>query len=153
MFVVTLHYEHSSLVGMALVVLVLWLVQAAVGVTLFVSWLRHAHGRGARTVVTHVVSSLTGLAFWIWFVATGALAPAWIAFVVITIGNGFGDVMLLQRARRLDPAATTTAKAYRVAVSGAFRGALPPRVSFHAIFSGVVYFSCLGVCIGATIAG
>jgi hypothetical protein len=137
---------------MATVVLVLWIIEGAVGLTLFVSWLRHAQGRGARNVVTHLVMMLAGLAFWVWFVASGALLPAWTAFAIITVGIGFGDAMLLGRARRFSPEATTLGKGYAAAISALRRGRLPWRVVFHAWFSPAVYFTCLGVCIGATVA-
>ena len=78
-----------------MVVLILWIIEGAVGLTLFLSWLRHARGRGTRNVVTHLVMMLAGLAFWVWFVASGALLPAWTAFAIITVGIGFGDAMLL----------------------------------------------------------
>jgi len=135
---------------MAMVVLVAWVTQAAVGLTLFIHWLRHARGRGARTVVSHVVLSLSGLVFWGWFMFTGAVPLAWIAFAIITAGNTFGDVMLLARARRLAPGAKTIWQQYGVAISAIFRGELTPQVSFHTLFSAVVFFTCLGVCIGAT---
>jgi hypothetical protein len=137
---------------MAYAVLIAWIIQGAVGLTLFIGWLRHANGRNPRTVVAHLVLSLSGLAFWVWFVVTGSIVPAWIAFAIITAGNTLGDMMLLGRARRLAPEATTLAQRYGVALSAMFRGKLPPRVAFHAVFSGVVYFGCLGVCIGATVA-
>ena len=98
---------------MAMVVLILWIIEGAVGLTLFLSWLRHARGRGARNVVTHLVMMLAGLAFWVWFVASGALLPAWTAFAIITVGIGFGDAMLLGRARRFSPEATTLAQGLR----------------------------------------
>lgn len=137
---------------MAWVVLLAWIIQAAVGLTLFIDWLRQARGRGARTVVSHIVLSLAGLVFWVWFLSTGTVALAWIAFAIITAGNTFGDIMLLRRARRLAPESTTVWQRYKVAISAIFGRELPPRVSFHALFSAVVYFTCLGVCIGATVA-
>lgn len=137
---------------MEIVVLGVWVIQSAVGLTLFVGWLRHAHGRGARTVVTHAVLMLSGLAVWIWFVMTGALAVAWGAFAVITAGNIFGDAMLLGRARRIAPEARSLSQRYGVAIAGIFRGQIPPRVGFHAFFAAAPWFTCLGVCIGATVA-
>ncbi len=137
---------------MAYAVLIAWIIQGAVGLSLFIGWLRHADGRNARTVIAHLVLSLSGLAFWVWFVASGLLLPAWIAFAIITAGNTLGDMMLLGRARSLAPEATTIGKRYGVAISAIFRGRMPPRVAFHALFSGLVYFGCLAVCIGATVA-
>jgi hypothetical protein len=137
---------------MATVVLLAWIIQGAVGLTLVIDWLRHAGGRGARTIVWHIGLSLSGLVFWVWFLVTGAVAPAWIAFAIITAGNTLCDIMLLGRAHRIAPGTTTVWQRYGVAISAIFRGNLPARVSFHALFSGVVYFTCLGVCIGATAA-
>ncbi|MEZ3161667.1 hypothetical protein AB1K54_14150 [Microbacterium sp. BWT-B31] len=148
----TIYYGRSIVGAMAFVVLILWLIQGAVGVTLFVGWLRHARGRGAKLVVTHVAMMLAGLACWIWFIASGSLIAAWGAYAIITVFIGFGDAMLLARARRLAPEAATTLQAYGVAIIGTLRGRFPPNVAFHTWFSPVVWFTCLGVCIGATIA-
>jgi hypothetical protein len=137
---------------MAAVVLVAWIIQGAVGLTLFLDWLRREPRRGARTVIPHVLLTLAGLLFWVGFTVTGALAAAWISFAIITAGNIFGDTMLLGRARRIAPDATTIRQRYAVAIVSIFRRALPRRVSFHAVFSAVVYFPCLGVCVGATVA-
>lgn len=137
---------------MALAVLIVWIVEGLVGVTLFIGWLRHARGRGAPMVLTHLALMLAGLACWVWFLVTDTLAAAWIAFGVITVGISFGDVMLLRAIRRLNPAVTSTLGAYGAAIPMILRGELPPRVGFHALFSPVVYFSCLGVCIGAGMA-
>lgn len=135
-----------------MVVLVAWIIQGAVGLTLFLDWFRRRSRRGARTVISHVLLSLLGLVSWVGFMVTGALVAAWTAFACITVGNILGDVMLLGRARRIAPEADTIRRRYAVAISSILRGTLPRRVSFHALFSAVVYFTCLGVCIGATIA-
>ena len=135
---------------MGYVVLAAWLIQAAVGVSLFVSSWRGGR-TGAPTVVTHATAGVLGLALWAAFLLTGNVLLAWLAFVVITVGNGFGDAMLLGRSRGLH-GATTFWKGYVGAVGDTFRGRMPPRVTFHALFSGLVYFTCLGVCIGATVA-
>ncbi|WP_022883741.1 hypothetical protein [Glaciibacter superstes] len=132
---------------MPYIVLAAWIIQSAVGVSLFIGWLRHGH-HGAPTVITHVGSAIIGLALWIGFVITGALLPAWLAFAVITVGNSFGDVMLVRRHRRTAGATAS----YGSAIGAVLRGRMPPRVLFHACFAGVVYFLCLGVSIGATVA-
>jgi hypothetical protein len=46
---------------------------------------------------------------------------------------------------------TSKRRNYPVAIAAIFRGEMPPRVTFHALFSGVVSFGCLGVCIAATV--
>jgi len=137
---------------MEYVVLAAWIVQAGVGVALFVGWLRHGRGSHAPTVLTHVGLSLAGLGLWVWFVLGGGLWPAWLALVAITAGNVLGDAMMVRRSRRATGVTTTFWKGYGAAIGQVFRGVMPPHVTFHALFAGVVYFTCLGVCIGATVA-
>ncbi|OIJ28486.1 hypothetical protein [Nocardioides luteus] len=135
---------------MTYVVLVAWLVQAAVGVLLLTSWV----GRGRtppRTVVTHVAASVLGVASFIAYVLTDGVLWAWAAFVLITIGNAFGDMMLLRRVRAMGGSHLSTINAYKAALRSMFKGRLPLRVSFHAVFAGVVYFSTLAVCIVETV--
>lgn len=135
---------------MTYVVLIAWVVQAAVGVSLFVSWLRHGR-HAAGTVALHVTSGVVGLACWLAFLFTDVVWWAWGAFVVLTIGNTFGDVLLRARSRGSAPSQGFW-RDYGTAIADTFRGRLPRRVVFHALFAGVVYFTCLGVCIGASIA-
>jgi hypothetical protein len=135
---------------MVYVVLAVWIVQAAVGVSLFVGWLRHGR-RSPLTVAWHVVPALAGLVLWIVFVLAGSIFAAWGALVVLTIANVFGDRMMVRRQQRIT-GATTFWRDYGTAIVSAIRGRFPPRVVFHAVFAGVVYFTCLGVCIGATVA-
>jgi hypothetical protein len=120
---------------MSYVVLVAWLVQAAVGVLLLTGWLRHGRAR-SPVVLTHVGLSVLGVACWTTFVVVDQVLWAWAALLLITIGNGFGDNMLLWRTRRM----------------GGSHRRLPLRVGFHALFAGVVYFSTLAVCVVATVA-
>lgn len=135
---------------MGYVVLAAWLIQTAVGVSLFVSWWRGGR-TGVPTVVAHAAAGVVGLALWMVFLLTGNAVPAWLAFAVMTVGNGFGDAMLLGRSRGMRGAMTFW-KGYVGAAGDTLRGRMPPRVTFHALFSGVVYFTSLGVCIGATVA-
>lgn len=153
-----LHYLYSDdprravyhgAMAMEYFVLAAWLIQAAVGGTLFVSWLRGKR-RAAPTVIPHVGAGLLGLVLWGVFLADGGVLAAWLAFAVITVGNGFGDAILLSRSRELR-GPSTLRKGYVGAVADTFAGRMPRRVTFHAVFSGVVYFSCLGVCVGATV--
>lgn len=129
-------------------VLVAWLIQSAVGVSLLVGWLRHGR-RAAPAVVLHVALALVALALWVFFIATGNVLPAWIAFALITVGNGIGDWLLVRRAQRLP--GPVPSNAYGAAIAAVFRGRMPRSVTFHALFAGVVYFSCLGVCLGASL--
>jgi len=134
---------------MAYLVLAAWVIQASVGVSLAVSWWRQGR-HGASTVRAHAAASAVGLALWVTFVVTANLVAAWSAFVAITVGNTYGDEMLLGRVRSRT-GTTSKRRNYPVAVAAIFRGQMPPRVAFHALFAGVVYFSSLGVCIAATV--
>lgn len=134
---------------MAYLVLSAWVVQACVGVSLAMTWWRHG-GRGAPTVQTHIAAAAVSLLLWGAFVATSSLVAAWAAFVAITIGNTYGDKVLLGRVHHRT-GTTSKRRNYPVAVGAIFRGQMPARVAFHALFAGVVYFGCLGVCIAATV--
>jgi hypothetical protein len=67
------------------------------------------------------------------------------------VGNTYGDKMLLARVHR-QTGTTSKRRNYPVAIAAIFRGRMPWRVAFHAVFAGVVYFSCLGACIASTVA-
>jgi hypothetical protein len=134
----------------AYIVLIAWIVQASVGISMFVGWLRHGR-HGAGPMLTHVGVVLVALALWAAFIVTGSVIAAWSTFVVLTVALTFGDIMLIARSRRLT-GRTTFWKDYGAAIAKTFRGMLPRRVTFHALFSPVVYFLCLGVCMGATVA-
>jgi hypothetical protein len=136
---------------MAYFVLGAWLIQGAVGVSLLIGWARHGR-RYAGAVVTHVVVVLVMLGLWITFLATGAVAFAWTAQVVLALGIPFGETMMVRRSRQLRGITTKRLSDYGRAVVDVFRGRLPGPVVFHALFAGVVFFSALGVCIGATVA-
>ena len=136
---------------MSYFVLVAWLVQVAVGVFLMTGWFRHGRAH-ARVVITHVALSVIGLGMWVAYVLTDQVLYAWAALVMITIGNAFGDNMLLRRTRRLGGSHLSTVNTYKLALRSIFNGRLPFRVGFHALFAGVVYFSTLAVCIAATVA-
>ena len=135
---------------MTYLVLGAWVIQASVGASLAVTWWRHGR-HGLPTVRAHVVALALGLASWVAFVVTENPVAAWAALVVMTIGNAYGDDMLL---RRVHSRTGTTSKRrnYPVAIGAIFRGEMPPRVAFHALFAGVVYFGSLTVCIAATVA-
>lgn len=130
------------------VVLGAWVLQALVGVSLALGWWRHGR-HGASTVLVHVAAATVGLALWVTFVVTASVVAAWLAFVAITVGNTYGDEMLLGRVRGRT-GTTSKRRNYPAAISAIFRGQMPPRVAFHAVFAGVVYFGCLGVSIAAT---
>ncbi len=133
---------------MAYLVLAAWIVQGSVGIALLLGWLSHGRPRAAP-LLTHVAISVVALGLWVGFVASGQLVWGWSAFVLVTIGNGFGDSLLVARSRRLS-GRHGFAKDYKTAVATVFAGRLPRKVSFHALFSGVVYFGCLAACLVGT---
>ncbi|MEJ1088939.1 hypothetical protein WDU99_11475 [Microbacterium sp. Mu-80] len=137
---------------MDLIILGAWIVQAVAGIALLVGWARHAHGAGARAVITHVVVVLACLASWIVFVATGGVLWAWLAVVGLCIGIPFGETQMVARSRQVRGAAPAGMRDYVRAIGTVFTGRLPALVTFHAIFSAVVFFGSVGVAIGATIA-
>lgn len=134
---------------MDVVVLGTWLVQAALGVTLAAGWWR-SRRRRASTVGAHVAASAAGVVLWLTFVLAGSLWAAWAAVAAITVGNTYGDEMLLARVRGRT-GTTSKRRNYPVAIAAIFRGQMPPRVALHAVFAGVVYFGSLGVSLAATV--
>ena len=133
---------------MTYVVLVAWLVQACVGVLLIRWWRHRTH---PRVVVTHVALSVLGLALWVTYVVSDQVLWGWGALGMIAIGNGFGDAMLLRRARAMGGRHLSVIHAYRVALRAIFTGKLPAFVAFHAVFAGVVFFATLAVCVAASL--
>lgn len=134
---------------MTVVVLVVWLVQAAAGVALLSR--RLAQGRPSSLVVGHVGLSLLALACWAGFVATDAVAWGWVAFALVTAVNTVGDAMLVGRSRRLSGSSGSFWGDYGAAIRATLRGRLPRSVTFHALFAGVAYFAALAACVVATI--
>jgi hypothetical protein len=135
---------------MAYLVLVAWLIQGSVGIALVLKRVRD--GQAGPTMITHVALGITALALWLVFLLQESLLAGWLAFALITVGNSFGDYMMIQRWRRTSGFTSGFWPDYGRAIAAAFRGAMPRAVVFHALFAGVVYFSCVAVCIGASIA-
>jgi hypothetical protein len=135
---------------MSYFVLVAWLAQVGVGIVLLTRWFR-AGRIHAPTILTHVGLSVLGLALWVTYVFTDQVLWAWGALLLITVGNGLGDTMLLRRARAIGGRDLSVLKAYGVALRAMFKGRMPWPVAFHALFAGVVYFSTLAICIVDTV--
>ncbi len=136
---------------MDIVLLGAWVIQVGVGIALFVGWLRHAHGAGRPAVSAHVSLMLIAFASWTVFVATDAVVWAWCAWAILTVGIGFGDYMMVRRYRGLEGMTRPGLGDYAPAIGAVFRGRMPGKVAFHAVFSAVVYFGSLGVAIAASI--
>ncbi len=133
-------------------VLAAWIIQAGVGLWMLVGWVRHGRPH-ARAILTHVALMIVALALWIAFMVTDAVAFAWATILIYFVGIPFGDSVMRRRGRRLrglekSPAAVE----YWHFIVDVVRGGVPASVRFHGAFSGVVFFSSIGVTIGATAA-
>lgn len=137
---------------MTYIIGVAWLVQAAVGIFLFLAWARHARGGSAGAVLAHTMLMVCYLVPWAVFIATGIVTWAWLAVVVLTIGIPFGDVLMVRRSRSLRGERSAGLRDYGAAVADVFAGRMPRRVAFHALFGAVVYFGSLGIALAATAA-
>lgn len=133
------------------VVTALFAIQVIAGIVLLVGWWRHGR-RSAATVVGHMAVNGSAGVVWVVFAVTGAIAWAWAAFVLLTIGNTVGDALLRKRWRGMSGGSEGFGRDYGGAIGAVFGGKMPRAVVFHALFAGAVYFSCLGVAIGATVA-
>lgn len=92
------------------------------------------------------------LAPWAVFIATGAPIWAWVSVVVLVIGIPFGDALMVGRSRAIRRESNPGLRDYGSAVGTVFAGRMPPKVTFHALFSAAVFFGSLGVAIAATVA-
>lgn len=136
---------------MNVVVLALAAIQAAVGIVLLTRWWRTGRHSPAPVIV-HVAVNATAILLWVAFMGVDVLALAWISFVLLNVGNAYGDAMMIARARRDNGASERFLLGYRNALAAVFQGRMPGHVVFHAIFSGVVYFTMLAACIVASAA-
>jgi hypothetical protein len=135
---------------MGYLVLAAGLVQAAFGVTLLVSWARHAHGQDVGLIVTHVVAMLGFFVPWTVFVVTSDVLWAWLGFGVLTVFIGFGDAAVVRLTRRMRGETNSGLRDYGHAIVAACSGRLGRRLQFHTYFSPVVFFGVLAVAIAAT---
>lgn len=137
---------------MGYVMLGVWIIQAAVGVSLLVTWARHGRRTAAAAVLAHVSFMVIGLALWVTYLATGGALWPWLAVTTLCVGIPFGEVMMVRRSRRIRGTRRPRLADYGAAIGTVFAGRMPPRVGFHALFSAAVFFGSLGVAIGATVA-
>ncbi|GAB3602566.1 hypothetical protein [Microbacterium aureliae] len=136
---------------MGYVVLGAWGIQAGVGILLLAGWVRHARGADAGRVVSHITLMVLYLTPWAMFVLTGVAWWAWAALAVLLVGIPFGDLVLLDRGRRVRGETGAGMSGYAVAIRALVAGQLPGRVVFHAFFAPVVFFGTLGVAIASTV--
>jgi hypothetical protein len=139
---------------MSYAVLVLWLVTAAVGVTVLLRWLRRRRPGSAfpaRLVTTHLITALAGLSLWVGHLATGQLILAWLAFAVLNVTNGVGDAILTGRWRASAGAGPSWIADYRRALLGVLRGRHPRSAILHGLLGGLTFFCTLVACLAATV--
>ena len=104
---------------MAVAALVAWLVTAAIGFYMLGTWLANggarSYGAGSDTrfpppvAFGHFLVAAAGLVLWIIYVFTDTEALAWIAFVVLLVVAGLGDVLVLRWVRGRRHAGTAPA--------------------------------------------
>jgi hypothetical protein len=137
---------------MGYIVVVAWAIQAAFGVSLLVSWARHAGGRNAGLVLPHILMMVGFLVPWSLYRATGAPVWAWLRLLIRVSFLGFGDATMVRRSRTVTGVTSPGLGDYWPAVRVALSGRLGWRVIVHALMAPVVLLPCLAVCIAATVA-
>jgi hypothetical protein len=125
----------------AIIALVGWVLNTAVGLVLLVRLLR-ARRQAPRLVYYHLVTALIGLGFWIGFVATGSAVLAWIGFAVLVVHNTSGDNLMLKGWKKRNPAARGIV--YFQAVKYTLTRPLPLA---HAMLAGVTFFPALAAAV------
>lgn len=136
---------------MGYAVLGAWLIQAIAGIMLLVGWARHARGAAAGSVLAHTLLMVGYLVPWSVFIADGSPVWAWSAVAVLFVGIPFGDAMMVGRSRRIRGEVNPGMRDYGSAIGTVFAGRMPPKVTFHALFSAAVFFGSVGVAIAATV--
>ena len=137
------------MVTLAGVVLGLLLIAVVLGIVNLTRWRQHRRSSiPAAKAATHVVLQSASIALWIAFIATGTLLLAWTAFIVITIGQVFGDLLMFAsyRARSGE-----TRKTGYGAVVTELLGFKRPLAVLHAVIGALAYFALLVTAIAATI--
>lgn len=136
-------------VPLAAVDLVLLVTAAGFGAASLFKWSRFRHaGFPTAKIVTHISLQAVAICVWFFFVLTSAVAVAWIAFIVLTAGQVFGDLLMFvsHRARHPDRVAPSYLQ-----VGGDVLSFKRPAAALHAIFGAVAWFGMLAICIIATV--
>jgi hypothetical protein len=150
---------------MSIAALVTWLVTAALGAMMMTTWLRAGGGSEPRAggfpppiVFGHFLLAAAGLVVWVVHLLTDADAWAWVAFVVLVVVAGLGDVLVLRwnrlrRARDLT-ASGATGRRTGGGLPGSAPEALPERripaglVAAHGLFAVTTVVLVLLVALG-----
>lgn len=118
---------------MAVAALITWIVTALFGATMLVTWLR-AGGAGAGTagggraggfppavVFGHFLIAAAGLVVWIVYLVTNQDVLTWVAFVILVVVAGLGDVLVLRwnRSRKTSGVVAGARRAAAAAVDSA----------------------------------
>jgi len=134
---------------LSLIALVLWLVTAALGVSELLSW-RSSSSKPPPLVYRHAATALTGLALWTGFVATGRPPLAWVAFAVLALNNGLGDLLTTAGWRSRNAGGTSSLTNHaRSAVGEVLRFRRRSGVVAHALLAGATFIFVLAAAIHA----
>jgi fluoride ion exporter CrcB/FEX len=138
---------------MSYVVLAAWLITAAAGITVLLSWLRRRRPGSTfpvRMVTAHLVAAAVGLGLWVAYLATDRVAPAWLAFIALNVTNGVGDAILTGRWRAVAGTGRSWLADYRRAVGQVLTGRHPRAATLHGLLGGFTFFSTLTACLAAS---
>lgn len=133
---------------LALATLGLLVVAAAYGTVNALRWHRFDPQHVPVTKLTlHVTLQLVAVALWSVFLSTEEVVVAWIAFAVLTLGQGVGDVLMFasHRARH-----RTSGKVAYLQVALDVLRFRRPAAALHAIIGASAYFLMLVTCVLAS---
>lgn len=127
----------------------LLLATAGIGTASLAGWLRNHHASVPRAKATaHVAMQLGTLGLWVAFLLTGALWPAWAAFVAVNAGAAFGDRLMYASYRARHPA---EGRASYLAIAGEVVRSGGPGRTMHALLAPAVIVLMLTTCILASV--
>jgi len=132
---------------LALTALGLWLITAALGIVELLAW-RRSTSKPPPLAYRHAATALTGLILWAGFVVAERALLAWMAFAVLAVNNGLGDVLTTVGWRSRNTGGTASlANDARSAVGEVLRFRRGRRVIAHALLAGATFFSVLAAAI------
>ncbi len=102
----------------------------------------------AAMIATHIALQVTSIGLWIAFIATTNTWLAWATFVVITVGQVFGDLLMFASYRARHRVTATVR--YRTVAGDVLRFSRPIP-ALHALFGASGYFTMLATCILASL--